>query len=181
MTEPLPHQPPDCRAPILLLGLGNILLGDEGVGVRVVEALAERYEVGADVEVLDGGTSGMDLLDTIAGRSALIVIDALKSLRRPPGEVVRLEGEAIDQLFRTRLSPHQLGLSEVLASLVLTDQEPAVVVIIGVVPQSLDLSLQLSAVGSAALEGALDMLVTELGRLGVPFRPRVPAVSLAVQ
>ena len=62
---------------VLVLGLGNILLRDEGVGVRVIEALAERYVMPAEVEIVDGGTSGMDLLDTIAGCDHLLICDCL--------------------------------------------------------------------------------------------------------
>lgn len=157
---------------ILVVGLGNILLSDEGVGVRTVEALAERYELPDGVEVLDGGTSGMELLDTIAGRHLLIVVDAIASLRRAPGEVARLEGAEIDQLFRTRLSPHQLGLSEVLASLQLTGESPGEVVIIGVVPESLGLGLELSSSGVRGRETALALLIGELAQRGHLCRPR---------
>lgn len=157
---------------VLVVGLGNILLTDEGVGVHTIEALSRRYEVPDGVEVLDGGTSGMELLDTIAGREALIVVDALASLKRAPGEAVKLQGDDIDQLFRTRLSPHQLGLSEVLASLQLTGESPGEVVIIGVVPASLDLGLELSHVGKRGREAALALLVDELARCGHVCRPR---------
>lgn len=164
---------------ILVLGLGNILLSDEGVGVRTVEALLERYELPKQVEVIDGGTSGMDLLDTIAGRDTLIVVDAIKSSRRQRGEVVRLAGRAIDQFFRTRLSPHQLGLSEVLAALQLTGGSPGEVVIIGIVPESLELGLTLSGTGTAAREAALGLLVAELARHGAGCRERIAANAVA--
>ena len=157
---------------ILVVGFGNILLSDEGIGVRTVEAFTERYEVPAGVEVLDGGTSGMELLDVIAGRDALIVVDAITSMQRAPGEAARLSGTDIDQLFRTRLSPHQLGLSEVLAGLQLTGESPGEVVIIGVVPANLDLGLELSHTGAQGRETALSMLVTELERHGVVCRTR---------
>ena len=62
---------------ILVLGLGNILLSDEGVGVRIVETLSASHELPEEVELLDGGTSGMDLLDTVADRDLLIVADAV--------------------------------------------------------------------------------------------------------
>ena len=87
------------------------------------------------VEVLDGGTSGMDLLDMVADRDCLIVADAVNAAG-PPGRLIRLEGENIKVLFETRFSPHQLGLSDMLATLCLIDKAPRRVVIIGVVPQN---------------------------------------------
>ena len=101
---------------ILVLGLGNILLSDEGVGVRIVEALEASHELPADVEVLDGGTSGMDLLDMVAERDCLIVADAVNA-DGPAGRLIRLEDDNIKMLFETRFSPHQLGLSDLLAAL----------------------------------------------------------------
>ncbi len=88
----------------LVLGLGNILLRDEGVGVRVVEALAERYVLPAGVEVVDGGTAGMDLLDTLAGCAHLLICDAVQT-GGPPGSVVKLAGDQVPALFQTRCSP----------------------------------------------------------------------------
>lgn len=86
-------------ANVLVLGVGNILLSDEGIGVRVVEALQQRYRVPEGVEMVDGGTCGMDLLDLIAGRDHLILVDAVAT-GGPPGTVVRLEGDEIPALFR---------------------------------------------------------------------------------
>ena len=108
---------------ILVLGLGNILLSDEGVGVRIVEALEASHDLPDGVEVLDGGTSGMDLLDMVAERDCLIVADAVNAAG-PPGRLIRLEGENIKVLFETRFSPHQLGLSDMLAALCLIDKAP---------------------------------------------------------
>jgi hydrogenase maturation protease len=101
---------------ILVLGLGNILLKDEGFGVRVAEAVLDRYILPAGVEVIDGGTSAMDLLDAIAGCEHLIVADAVRA-SRPPASLVRLTGEQVPAYFRTKISPHQVGLSDVLATL----------------------------------------------------------------
>ncbi len=160
---------------VLVLGLGNILLSDEGVGVRIVEALDDRYALPESVETLDGGTSGMDLLDQIAGRDLLIVADALRA-DAAPGTVIRLADEEIKAFFRTRMSPHQIGLADVLASLRLSDEDPRRIVIIGVVPQSLDLGLELTATIAAALETALTMILDELKRNGIGTVPRKRAM-----
>lgn len=157
---------------ILVLGLGNILLSDEGVGVRIVEALSASHDLPDGVEVLDGGTSGMDLLDMVAERDCLIVADAVNAAG-PPGRLIRLEGENIKVLFETRFSPHQLGLSDMLAALCLIDKAPCRVVIIGVVPQNLSLGLDLSRAAAGGCDTAVTMIVDELTRLGAAPTPRL--------
>lgn len=146
---------------VLVLGLGNILLRDEGVGVRVIEALADRYAVPAGVEVVDGGTSGMDLLDTIAGCDHLLICDAVRA-DAPPASVIRLADAQVPALFRNRFSPHQLGVADLLATLVLTDETPRSITLIGVVPVDLALGLELSPEVALAAERALECLVAEL-------------------
>ena len=157
---------------ILVLGLGNVLLSDEGVGVRVVEALDASHDLPAEVEVLDGGTSGMDLLDMVADRDCLIVADAVNA-GGPAGRLIRLENDDIRQLFETRFSPHQLGLSDLLANLRLIGKAPRQVIVVGVVPQDLGLGLELSAAAAGGRDAAVAMIVDELTRLGVAPQPRL--------
>jgi hydrogenase maturation protease len=163
---------------ILVVGLGNILLQDEGAGVRLVERIEERFEIPDGVEVLDGGTSGMELIHTIAGRDALIVCDTVRS-DRPPGTVLRIAGEELPAFFRTKLSPHQLGLSDVLATLTLLEKVPPSVVLIGIVPQDLDLGTELSPPIEAALDEAQTLLIAEIESLGFRLRPYPAPVAEA--
>ena len=156
---------------VLVLGIGNILLRDEGVGVRVVESLARRHALPAEVEVLDGGTSGMDLLYTISGRDALIVCDAVKA-DAPPGTVMRITGDDVPAFFQTKLSPHQVGLSDVLATLKLLEEIPPLITIVGIVPADLSLGTELSPTATAAVDQALKMIVDELAALGVACGPQ---------
>ncbi|MCC7220780.1 MAG: HyaD/HybD family hydrogenase maturation endopeptidase [Candidatus Contendobacter sp.] len=155
---------------VIVLGLGNILLRDEGVGVRVIEALAQRYVLPAGVQVVDGGTVGMDLLDTLAGCDHLLICDAVKT-GAPPGSVVKLVDGQVPALFQTRYSPHQIGLSEVLATLTLTDEAPAAVTLIGIVPADLDLGIELSPLVAAAVQPAVERIVATLRELGFPLMP----------
>ena len=157
---------------ILVLGLGNILLSDEGVGVRIVEALDAAHDLPEDVEVLDGGTSGMELLDMVAERDCLIVADAVNA-SRPAGSVVRLENDDIRAIFETHFSPHQLGLSDLLAALRLVDKAPRRVVVFGVVPEHLGLGMDLSPAAAGGRDVAVGMIVDELGRLGAAPTPRL--------
>ncbi|MBF0425255.1 MAG: HyaD/HybD family hydrogenase maturation endopeptidase [Magnetococcales bacterium] len=149
---------------LLVVGFGNILLGDEGIGVRAIEALQASGFVDPRVTFIDGGTSAMDLLDTLAGVDALVLIDAVRS-GLAPGEIVRYADAAVPVALRMRASSHQAGIAEVLASLVLMEQAPGVVVLIGVEPLVLEMGLTLSPPVAAALPGLVTMVLEEIRRL----------------
>jgi hydrogenase maturation protease len=161
---------------VLVLGAGNILLSDEGIGVRVIEALEDRYEVPESVEILDGGTCGMDLLDVIAGRDHLIIVDAVNT-GSPPGTLVRLRDGEVPVAFRTKSSPHQLGLQDVLALLRLLGTAPGRVTVIGVQPGRLDLGLELSPLIAGRLEEMVGRVLAELAWSGSPAHPRTVAAE----
>ncbi|CAI1681936.1 Hydrogenase 2 maturation protease [Serratia fonticola] len=156
---------------ILVLGIGNLLLGDEAVGVRIVEALEQRYRLPAHVEVLDGGTSGMELMEMMADRDHLIVVDAVLT-GAAPGSVAVLYDEEIPALFTRKVSPHQLGLSDVLMALRLTDEFPRRLTLVGVVPESLEPGIGLTAVVSQAIEPALAQVLLALQESGVVAEPK---------
>lgn len=99
--------------PVLILGLGNPLRGDDGIGPAVIEAL-RQVELPPEVELMDGGTAGLGLLTAISGRQHLLVVDAAE-MGRPPGTVVVFRPEAVSlEKAASALSPHQLGFAEVL-------------------------------------------------------------------
>ena len=150
---------------MLVLGIGNLLLQDEGVGVHVIRELERRYRVPPGVEILDGGTSGMELLDTMARREHLIVIDAVCT-GAAPGTVVQLADAEVPALFRMRVSPHEIGLADVLATLQVTDETPRGISLIGVVPASTELSLELSSTIAACIKPMLAVVVARLAALG---------------
>jgi len=151
------------NAPITVLGIGNILLSDEGFGVRAVEELLRRYRFPAGVQVLDGGTLGMDLLRFLTGTQRLLVIDAIAG-DGPPGTFYRFAGDEVQAYFREKVSLHELGIKDVLAVLASTGRPVAEVVVIGIQPASLDVGLELTPVAAAALEGAVAAAVAELAR-----------------
>jgi hydrogenase maturation protease len=158
---------------VVVLGLGNILLRDEGVGVRVVEALAERYVLPPEVEVVDGGTAGMELLNVIAGCDHLLICDAVKE-DAPPGTVIKLVDAEIPTFFQTRYSPHQLGLADVLATLTLTDEAPGSVTLIGVVPLDMELGIELSPEVGAVVGRVVEAVAAVLRGLGCGLGLRSP-------
>jgi hydrogenase maturation protease len=156
---------------VVILGIGNVLLSDEGVGVHAVRALVERYDLADEVEVVDGGTTGMELLPELEGAEHLIVIDAIRA-GQPPASVVRLEGDQVPAFFKTKLSPHQVGLSDVLASLAFKGAAPGYVVLIGVQPVTLALGMELSPQVKARLEDVVILVVAELAASGHAVRLR---------
>lgn len=160
----------------LVLGIGNVLLKDEGVGIRAVEELERRYQLPDEVEVLDGGTSGIELLSYVADRDHLIIIDAIKS-GKAPGTVVRVEGEDVPATFQLRITPHQLGLSDLLAAAELTDELPGTLVLFGVEPKSMEMVLGLTEEVQASLPKLLTVVVEELRKLGYAVEPRTTGIS----
>ncbi|MGY3856355.1 HyaD/HybD family hydrogenase maturation endopeptidase [Aeromonas intestinalis] len=154
----------------LILGVGNLLLSDEAVGVRIVEALGREYRFGPGVELLDGGTAGMELLEAMACRDHIIVADAVLSAN-PPGTVITLRDEEIPALFGRKISPHQLGLADVLSALQLTGESPRRLTLIGIEPESLEPRIGLTPVVAAAMREAKERILTLLAELGCPVTP----------
>jgi hydrogenase maturation protease len=151
--------------------MGNILLEDEGLGIRALELLQRQYEFPSEVELLDGGTTGMGLLDQIGGRDHVLILDAVQT-GDPPGTLKVLRDREVPVYFGIRITPHQLGLSDVLATLELTGEQPGSVTVLGIVPQSLDLSLELSDRIQGRLQELVKETVDELTVLGYRPEPR---------
>jgi hydrogenase maturation protease len=154
--------------PILVLGIGNILLKDEGVGVHAVRELTARAERGGppgrgDVELYDGGTFGIDLLDTLANRRTVIVIDAVRA-DAAPGTVLRFTAADLVRPGRPDLSLHQVGLFETLAMARQLGCAPEEVVIFGVVPMALEPGLELSPEVAAVVPRVIDLVLAELNK-----------------
>jgi hydrogenase maturation protease len=150
----------------LVLGLGNILLGDEGVGVRVVERLLEQYDFPEGVRVMDGGTLGLDLLPYVEDASRLLVVDAVQA-RKPPGTLVRMAGDEIPVfLDASKVSPHQEGLQDLLAVAVLKGHLPGEVVFWGVQVESLGVGLDLSEAVAGQVDALAGRVLAELARWG---------------
>lgn len=156
---------------VLVLGIGNILMRDEGLGVRAIEELQKRFQFQEDVELLDGGTSGIELLSYISKKDHLIVIDAIKG-GYPPGTVLRVEGEDVPACFRTRISPHQLGLSDLLLAATLTGEMPGSLVLFGIEPKNIELGLRLSDEVKSNLDKLISLVIEEIKRLGYSVKPK---------
>jgi len=162
---------PDRPVPLLVLGLGNVLCEDDGLGVAAVHLLLRRHRPPADVSVLDGGTLGLSLLPHLEDARAAILVDAIRG-EGPPGSLVRLEGEDVAPAVAARLSVHQVGVVDLLDGARWHDRCPDPLVLLGVIPRSLGLGVGLSPPVEAALPALVERIVAEAARLGHAFTPR---------
>jgi hydrogenase maturation protease len=153
---------------ISVLGLGNVLMGDDRLGPAVISAFDAEYTVGPDVQVIDLGTPGLDLLPWLADVDRVILVDTVKS-DLPPG-TLRLYDKA--DLLRhvpiARIGPHDPGVKEALLALEFAGRAPRDVVVIGVVPQSTELTLALTPAVAAAVPAAVAAITTTLATFGAP-------------
>jgi len=146
---------------ITVLGVGNILLKDEGVGVRVVEEMTRRYTFPENVEVLDGGTLGMELMRFLLGTDKVIIIDAIDG-SLPPGSIYQFEKEAVKTYFREKVSVHDLGIQDVLAALDVLEKPLKDLVVMGVQPAVIDVGLELTPVVAQSVEPVITKVLALL-------------------
>jgi len=154
---------------VLVLGLGNILLSDEGAGVKAVEELERRHDCSSAVQIIDGGTMGLELLPYFEERSHILIIDAVKTGKKP-GTIVRIDDPPA--YFRSRTSPHQIGLADVLGIAAITDNLPRNITLFGIEPKQLSTGLSLSDEISQNLSRLVDMIAAELDTIGVKVKPK---------
>ena len=151
---------------VLVLGLGNILCGDDGAGVVVAHRLRRELEVPPGVRIVDGGTLGLDLLALVAASDRVILVDAVRA-EGPPGTLVRLAGDDVAPAVYERLSMHQIGVADLLAGAALCERYPREVVIVGVVPATTDLQLGCTPDVTRSLPAVAAAVVDELERMGI--------------
>jgi hydrogenase maturation protease len=161
------------RTPVMVLGIGNLLWADEGFGVRCLEALTQRYDWPAGVELLDGGTQGLYLANTIAKVDHLLVFDAL-DYGEPPGTVKVVRDEEVPKFHGVRkMSLHQTGFQEVLAATDLLGSPPGRVTLVGVQLKEIDdFGGSLTPEVAARLDEVLALGIAELRSWGVEPRLR---------
>lgn len=153
-----------------LLGLGSILMQDEGVGVHAIRYIREQYDT-PGVEIVDGGTSGLDLLPYIENRDRLLVVDAV-NFGEEPGYLGVLRNDEVPAFFGVKASLHHLGLVDVLAAAQLLDLAPREICLIGIQPQTISLGLELSELIQGRLGGLVDRVIEELEAWGIRCRRR---------
>jgi hydrogenase maturation protease len=156
----------------LVLAVGNFLLQDEGLGVRALERLLDSYVLPPEVEAIDGGTMGLDLLPYFVGLTDLLLIDAVET-GQEPGTIVRLEGDAIPAALALKMSVHQVGLQEVLATSKLQGTAPSRIVLWGMQPASFEWELRLSPIVEARIGALVDAVVGELCSWGLDIHNKM--------
>ncbi len=157
---------------VLVLGIGNVLWADEGFGVRAVEALHAAFAFPAGVELMDGGTLGLNLYEPVATARRVLVLDAI-DFSLEPGTLRVLRGDEVPAWGRTKLSPHQTGFNDVLALAQLNGREPEAIVAIGVQPVDLsDFGGSLTGPVRARLAETVTLAAREIAAWGFAGRAR---------
>jgi len=146
---------------ITVLGLGNVLLCDEGIGVHAVRSLGQRYIFPPWVEVVDGGTMGLDLLPLFQTQDRILIIDAV-DFKQAPGHVGVISGKDIPTVLNAKLSVHHIGLSDVLFAAKLMREVPPEVCLIGIQPRSLDIGLDMTEEIRVQLDSVINLAVQKL-------------------
>jgi hydrogenase maturation protease len=164
-------QAPERR--IVVLGVGNLLWADEGFGVRCVEALGAGFDLPADVALMDGGTLGLALVPELLDATHVLLFDAVAH-RGEDGSLIVVRDDDIPALMGgNKMSLHQVGMNDILASLELLNHKPAHFTVVGIKPVELaDYGGSLTAQVQAQIPAALQLGIEELRRWGVEVRER---------
>ena len=153
----------------VVLGLGNMLMADDGVGLTALARLEDEWFMPRGVSLVDGGTWGMNLLHIVEGADNLLIFDAI-DIGGPPGSIVRLEGRDIPRFLSQKVSPHQIDLREVLALAELRGMVPEQLVALGIQPERVEMSTTLSPVVEAHINQLVSMGVATLRQWGFACR-----------
>jgi len=164
------------RISVLVLGLGNVLLGDDGLGAAALACIEKEFRVPPGVRLEDGGTLGLSLLGLIADSDHVILVDAVRA-EAPPGTLVRLSATDVSQAVRDRLSPHQVGVADLLDAARHIDCYPATVTLLGLVPDAIDLAVCRSRAVREGLGGLVAAIVREVQSLGYKMVSETQAVG----
>ncbi len=151
---------------ITLIGLGNILMRDEGVGIHAIKYIQDNFFIPSDLQIVDGGTSGLDLLPFIEKREYVIFVDAVNFNREPGYIGVLIDGQ-IPALFGVKDSLHHMGLKDVLAAAQLLDRFPIQTCLVGIQPGVIDTGLELTIDIQARLLTLVDEIIAQIAAQGV--------------
>ncbi len=159
---------------IAIIGIGNILLKDEGVGVRVIQELMDNYTFPTNIQLIDGGTLGPHLLNYIKGFEEIIVIDAIQG-GEEPGTLYKFLLDQIPLEVTTKLSTHQVGVLEVLSQVKLLGEQPRVT-FIGVEPQDISpWGMELTPFVKDKIPALIEIIFSELEEHGIKRSSIVPS------
>lgn len=128
---------------ICVLGLGNLLMNDDAAGALTAKQLQEEFEDSGNFKIIEGGTLGLDLLHFMQWADYLIIIDSVQ-LDLEPGNVVKIEGKDIDYVFQNKLSPHQMGMKDILFASEISGDLPEKIVFYGIQVENIEMDMELS-------------------------------------
>lgn len=147
----------------LVLGLGNVVRSDDGVGVHVVRRLRDSGLREGDVDLIEGGTAGLLLLPHLADTRRAIIVDAI-DCGAPAGTLVRFAGDSWATAFANNLTPHDVGVRELLGAARLAGEWPEELVLHGVQPESVAIGTELTAPVAGAIDALIEAIVSDLCR-----------------
>ncbi len=151
---------------IVLLGLGNLLMEDEGIGIHVLRHLESSYQFTPAIELVDGGTAGFELLPFFEDFDKILMIDAVE-FEEEPGFIGRIENDDILTQLTNKMSLHHLGITDVLSTARLLEYDPSQVIMIGVQPLQMDVRLGLSDLLTERIAPVTAEILRILGSWGV--------------
>jgi hydrogenase maturation protease len=165
---------------VLIAGVGNVLLGDDGVGPYIINLLKARYSFGPGVEVEDFGTPALDFIDNIVGREALIVIDSVANGGTPGTITLYRKADIVRITPSVRMHPHSPALVESLLAADLYGSSPAEVLLVGITGESYKAGCELSVAVQSGLDSAIAAVLAELDRLNVRYEQKSTATKIDV-
>lgn len=148
---------------ITILGIGNTLFSDEGVGIHLLPLLEDALKDYENIEIIEGLTDGMKLLGPVEDAENLIIIDAINA-GKEPGTIISLVGDEIPAYFGIKMSIHQLGFQEVLLAAKLRERYPKQIVMFGMQPTSLQMGIELTATNQSKLGELLLTVIDQVKR-----------------
>ncbi|CRK83824.1 HyaD/HybD family hydrogenase maturation endopeptidase [Neobacillus massiliamazoniensis] len=153
----------DTDKKITILGIGNTLFSDEGVGIHLLPLLEEAMRDYENIEIIDGQTDGMKLLGPVEDAQNLIIIDAINA-GKEGGTIIKLEGDEIPAYFGIKMSIHQIGFQEVLFAAKMRERYPDQIIMFGMQPTSLELGVELSETNRGRLRELAKEVINQVNR-----------------
>ncbi|CAH2715533.1 Hydrogenase 1 maturation protease [Neobacillus rhizosphaerae] len=146
---------------ITILGIGNTLFSDEGVGIHLLPLLEEALKDVENIEIVEGLTDGMKLLGPVEDAENLIIIDAINAGKQG-GTIITLVGDEIPAYFGIKMSVHQMGFQEVLLAAKMRERYPKQIVMFGMQPTSLELGVELTEINQSKLGELAKVVIDQI-------------------
>ncbi len=161
---------------VTILGIGNVILKDEGFGVRVVEYLDSHYEFPDSVQIVDGGTLGIELTQYLTGTKKLLVVDSING-GSEPGTTFIFRNDQVMAHFQDKLSAHEVGIQDVLALLTITGKKIPEIAVIGAQPVSVEAGVELTDKMQSLLPKIAGQALEILKEWGISPTPKSTAIN----